>query len=103
LPPWPDTAAEAEQQVQAGGYRHRPINWTWQLGELFRIAKGKIRRIEAIFIRGPYGVCSGWSTNEQCRSEEPGRKVRTGERTWERHPRRTPTTMEPSCGSRQAS
>jgi hypothetical protein len=52
-------------------FDHRPINWTWQLGELFKIEKNEISRIEAIFIRGPYGVCSGWSTYEQCRSEEP--------------------------------
>jgi hypothetical protein len=51
-------------------FDHRPINWTWQLGELFKIENNNIRRIEAIFIRGPYGVCSGWSTYEQCRSEE---------------------------------
>ena len=50
-------------------FDHRPINWSWQLGELFRIENGQIRRIEAIFIRGPYGMCSGWSTYEQCRSE----------------------------------
>ena len=52
-------------------FDHRPINWTWQLGELFKIENNQIRRIEAIFIRGPYGVGSGWSTSEQCRSEEP--------------------------------
>jgi hypothetical protein len=51
-------------------FDHRPINWTWQLGELFKIEKDQISRIEAIFIRGPYGVCSGWSTYEQCRSED---------------------------------
>ena len=51
-------------------FDHRPINWTWQLGELFKVENGEISRIEAIFIRGPYGVCSGWSTYEQCRSEE---------------------------------
>lgn len=51
-------------------FDHRPINWTWELGELFKIEKNQIRRIEAIFIRGPYGVCSGWGTYEQCRSEE---------------------------------
>ena len=51
-------------------FDHRPIDWTWELGELFKIEHNKIRRIEAIFIRGPYGVCSGWSTYEQCRSEE---------------------------------
>jgi hypothetical protein len=52
-------------------FDHRPINWSWQLGELFKIDNGQIRRIEAIFIRGPYGMCSGWSTYEQCRSEKP--------------------------------
>lgn len=52
-------------------FDHRPINWTWQLGELFKVQDNKISRIEAIFIRGPYGICSGWSTYEQCRSEEP--------------------------------
>nr|WP_166174893.1 hypothetical protein [Altererythrobacter segetis] len=51
-------------------FDHRPINWTWELGELFKIENNKIRRIEAVFIRGPYGVCSGWGTYEQCRSEE---------------------------------
>ena len=51
-------------------FDHRPINWTWQLGELFKIENDQIRRVEAIFIRGPYGICSGWSTYEQCRSEE---------------------------------
>ena len=52
-------------------FDHRPINWTWQLGELFKVEKGEISRIEAVFIRGPYGICSGWSTYAQCRSEEP--------------------------------
>ena len=51
-------------------FDHRPINWSWQLGELFKIENDQISRIEAIFIRGPYGICSGWSTYEQCRSEE---------------------------------
>ncbi|HEX7711794.1 MAG TPA: hypothetical protein VF418_12755 [Sphingomonadaceae bacterium] len=51
-------------------FDHRPIDWTWELGELFKIEGNQIHRIEAIFIRGPYGVCSGWSTYEQCRSEE---------------------------------
>jgi len=51
-------------------FDHRPINWTWQLGELFKVENGEISRIEAIFIRGPYGICTGWSTYEQCRSEE---------------------------------
>ncbi len=52
-------------------FDHRPINWSWQLGELFKVDQGQISHIEAIFIRGPYGMCSGWSTYELCRSEEP--------------------------------
>ncbi len=52
-------------------FDHRPINWSWQLGELFKVENGQFTRIEAIFIRGPYGICSGWSTYELCRSEEP--------------------------------
>jgi hypothetical protein len=51
-------------------FDHRSINWTWQLGELFKIENDQISRIEAIFIRSPYGLCSGWSTYEQCRNEE---------------------------------
>ena len=51
-------------------FDHRPINWTWRLGELFKVENGEITRIEAIFNRGEYGICSGWSTYSQCRSEE---------------------------------
>jgi hypothetical protein len=51
-------------------FDHRPINWTWQLGELFKVEEGQIRRIEAVFIRAPYGITSGWSTYEQGRSED---------------------------------
>lgn len=51
-------------------FDHRPINWSWQLGELFKVDNGQFSHIEAIFIRGPYGMCSGWSTYAQCRSEE---------------------------------
>ena len=48
-----------------GFFDHDSINWTWQLAELFKIEKGNIRRIEAIFHRCPYGMNSGWSTYEQ--------------------------------------
>jgi hypothetical protein len=48
-----------------GFFDHDTFNWTWQLAELFRIEKGQIRRIEAIFHRCPYGMNSGWSTYEQ--------------------------------------
>lgn len=54
-----------------GFFDHEQINWTWQLAELFKIERGKIRRIEAIFHRAPYGLNSGWSTYEQGISEEP--------------------------------
>lgn len=46
-------------------FDHENINWTWQLAELFRIEKGQISRIEAIFHQAPYGTPSGWSTYEQ--------------------------------------
>ncbi len=52
-------------------FDHENINWTWQLGELFKIHDGKIRRIEAIFHRAPYGINSGWSTYEQGMSDQP--------------------------------
>ena len=51
-------------------FDHVSINWTWQLAELFKIEKGKIRRVEAVFHKCPYGTNSGWSTYEQGISEE---------------------------------
>ncbi len=53
-----------------GFFDHVQIDWTWQLAELFKIEKGNIRRIEAVFHRCPYGMNSGWSTYEQGMSEE---------------------------------
>jgi hypothetical protein len=44
--------------------------WTWQIAELFKIEKGKIRRIEAILQRCPYGMNSGWSSYEQGMSDQ---------------------------------
>jgi hypothetical protein len=43
--------------------------WTWEIAEMFRIEKGKIRRIEAILVRSPYGQQSGWSTYEDSMSD----------------------------------
>ncbi len=51
-------------------FDHDFIHWTWQLAELFRIENGRIRRIEAIFHRAPYGMNSGWSTFEDGISSE---------------------------------
>ncbi len=45
-------------------FDHENINWTRQLAELFKIEKGKIARIEAIFHQAPYGIPSGWSSYE---------------------------------------
>jgi hypothetical protein len=53
-----------------GFFDHDRINWTWQIAELFKIEKGKIRRIEAVFHRCPYGMNSGWSTYEQGMSDQ---------------------------------
>jgi hypothetical protein len=36
--------------------------WTWEIAEVFRVEHGKIRRIEAVYLRAPYGMSSGWST-----------------------------------------
>jgi hypothetical protein len=35
--------------------------WTWEIAEMFRIEKGKIRRVEAVLDHVPYGMLSGWS------------------------------------------
>ena len=43
--------------------------WTWQMGELFKVEKGKIRRIEALLHRSAYGMNSGWSTWTQGMSD----------------------------------
>jgi hypothetical protein len=51
-------------------FDHYRINWTWQLAELFKIEKGKIRRVEAVFHQAPFGIPSGWSTYERSISEE---------------------------------
>ncbi len=36
--------------------------WTWEIAEAFKVEQGKIRRIEAVYHRAPYGMNSGWST-----------------------------------------
>ena len=45
--------------------------WTWELAEMFRIEKGKIRRVEAALEQVPYGMLSGWSTWEDGISSKP--------------------------------
>jgi hypothetical protein len=36
---------------------------SFQIGELFKIEKGKIRQIEAVLVDVPYGMRSGWDTS----------------------------------------
>lgn len=43
--------------------------WTWELAEMFKLEKGKIRRIEAILDRSPYGMNSGWSSWDDSMSD----------------------------------
>jgi hypothetical protein len=44
--------------------------WTWEMAEAFKVEKGKIRRIVAIFQRCPYGMDSGWSNWEDSMSDK---------------------------------
>ena len=54
------------QTVTAG-----PTNpWTWEMAEAFKVENGKIRRIQAIFQRSPYGMNSGWSSWEDAMSDK---------------------------------
>jgi hypothetical protein len=48
--------------------------FTWQIAEMFKVEKGKIRRIEAILQESPYGMNSGWSSWEDGLSDR-GRDV----------------------------
>ena len=34
--------------------------FTWEVGELFKIEKGKIRFVQAALTQEPYGIKSGW-------------------------------------------
>lgn len=43
--------------------------WTWEIAEIFKIEKGRIRKIEAFLQRSPYGMNSGWSTWSQGMSD----------------------------------
>jgi hypothetical protein len=43
--------------------------WTWYIAELFRIETDKLRQIEAVLDRVPYGMISGWSSWEDGMSD----------------------------------
>jgi hypothetical protein len=42
--------------------------FTWEIAELFKIEKVKIRQIEAVLDQAPYGMGSGWSSREDALS-----------------------------------
>ena len=44
--------------------------WTWEIAEVFRVEHGKIRRIEAVYHRSPYGMGSGWSSWQDAMSTQ---------------------------------
>ena len=44
--------------------------WTWEIAEAFRIERHKIREIQAIMEKVPYGMSSGWSTWQEGMSSE---------------------------------
>ncbi|HEY1898459.1 MAG TPA: hypothetical protein VGG49_01550 [Steroidobacteraceae bacterium] len=46
------------KEVAVGADYRRPK--TFEIGELFKISKGKIRQIEAVLLDVPYGMKSGW-------------------------------------------
>ncbi len=54
--------------------------YTWEIAEVFRIEKGKIRRIEAILTRSPYGMNSGWSSWEDGLSSSARDVTKSGSR-----------------------
>jgi len=39
--------------------------FTWEVGELFKIEKGKIRFVQAALTQEPYGIKSGWGAEEE--------------------------------------
>jgi hypothetical protein len=55
-----------------------PDPWTWQIAEVFRIESGRIRQIEAVLQRVPYGMNSGWSSWEDGMSSAARDVTRSG-------------------------
>lgn len=53
--------------------------WTWEIAEMFKVENGKLRQIEALLTRAPYGMTSGWSTWQEGMSDR-ARDVTMGDR-----------------------
>jgi hypothetical protein len=45
--------------------------FTWEIAEIFKVRGGQLHEIEAVLTQGMYGMCSGWSSWEECRSDQP--------------------------------
>jgi hypothetical protein len=45
--------------------------FTWEIAEIFKVRGGQLHEIEAVLNQGLYGMCSGWSSWEDCRSDQP--------------------------------
>jgi len=45
--------------------------FTWEIGELFKIEKGRIRQVQAALTQEPYGIHSGWGTEGPHAAEKP--------------------------------
>ncbi len=45
--------------------------FTWEIAEIFKVRGGQLHEIEAVLTQGTYGMCSGWSSWEDCRSDQP--------------------------------
>lgn len=45
--------------------------FTWEIAEVFKVRGGQLHEIEAALTQGIYGMCSGWSSWEDCRSDQP--------------------------------
>jgi hypothetical protein len=53
--------------------------WTWEIAEMFKVDNGKLRQIEAVLDRAPYGMTSGWSTWDEGMTDR-ARDVTMGDR-----------------------
>jgi hypothetical protein len=45
--------------------------FTWEIAEIFKVRGSQLHEIEAVLNQGIYGMCSGWSSWEDCRSDQP--------------------------------
>lgn len=43
--------------------------WTWHIAELFKVEDGLLHEIEAVLVRAPYGMGSGWSSRQDAMSD----------------------------------